>query len=56
MTIGVIGMVIVIILWENMTMSFKIGYYEKTLENNKDKFSEERYKQIEKIKSKKSPF
>jgi hypothetical protein len=46
----------VILLWKNMTMTFKIGYYEQTLENNKDKFSEERYKQIEAVKAKKSPF
>ena len=46
----------VILLWQNMTMIFKIGYYEQTLENNKDKFSEERYKQIEAVKAKKSPF
>jgi hypothetical protein len=48
--------VAVILLWQNMTMTFKIGYYEQTLENNKDKFSEKRYKQIEAVKAKKSPF
>lgn len=47
---------VVILLWQNMTMTFKIGYYEQTLENNKDKFSEGRYKDIEAVKSKKSPF
>ena len=47
---------VIILLWQNMTMTFKIGYYEQTLENNKDKFSEDRYKQIEAIKAKKSPF
>ena len=51
-----LAVVAVILLWQNMVMTFKIGYYEQTLENNKDKFSEERYKHIESIKSKKSPF
>jgi hypothetical protein len=48
--------VAVILLWQNIVMAFKIGYYEQTLENNKDKFSEERYKHIESIKAKKTPF
>ena len=43
----------VILIWQNMTMTFKIGYYEQTLKNNKDKFSEEQYKQIEDVKTKK---
>lgn len=47
---------VVILLWQNMTMTFKIGYYEQTLENNRGKFSEGRYKDIEAVKSKKSPF
>lgn len=51
-----LAVVVVILLWQNMTMTFKIGYYEQTLENNKDKFSEERYKCIEAVKAKKSPF
>ena len=51
-----LAVVVVILLWQNMTMTFKIGYYEQTLENNKYKFSEERYKQIEAVKAKKSPF
>ena len=51
-----LAVVAVILLWQNMVMSFKIGYYEQTLENNKDKFSEERYKHIEAVKAKKSPF
>jgi hypothetical protein len=49
-------MAVIILLWKNMVMAFKIGYYEQTLENNKDKFNEERYKNIEIIKAKKSPF
>lgn len=37
-------------------MTFKIGYYEQTFEDNKDKFTKERYKKIEEIKAKKFPF
>jgi len=51
-----LGTVAVILLWQNMVMTFKIGYYEQTLEDNKDKFSEERYKHIEVVKAKMSPF
>ncbi len=51
-----LGITIMFLLWENITMAFKNAYYEQTLENNKDKFSEKRYKQIEDIKAKRSPF
>lgn len=51
-----LAIVAVILLWRNMVISFKIGYYEKTLENNKDKFSQERYNQIEAVKAQKHPF
>ena len=51
-----LAVVAVILLWNNMVMAFKIGYYEQTLQDNKDKFSEERYKHIEAVKAKKSPF
>ena len=51
-----LAVVAVILLWQNMVMTFKIGYYEQTLENNKDKFSEKRYNHIEAVKAKKSPF
>ena len=51
-----LAVVAVNLLWQNMVMTFKIGYYEKTLEINKDKFSEGRYKDIEAVKAKKSPF
>jgi len=33
----------------NQIQSFKIGYYEGTLLNNKDKFSPERFSKIEEI-------
>lgn len=34
---------------QGMINSFKIGYYEGTLLNNKDKFSPERFAKIEEI-------
>ena len=37
-------------------MVFKIGYYEQTLNDNKNKFSKDRFKEIESIMTKKSPF
>lgn len=39
-----------------MRMSFKIGYYEQTLKNNRDKFSKERFQKIERIINTKYPF
>ena len=55
-SIILLGIINIFLLWKIMVMAFKIGYYEQTLENNKDKFSKERYKDIEAIKAKKSPF
>ncbi len=49
-------LVVAAILWQNLTMSYKIGYYEQTLKNNRDKFSPERLEQIENVMNKKSPF
>lgn len=46
---------VVILMWQNLTMTFKISYYEQTLENHRNKFNEERYKHIEHVKGKCHP-
>jgi len=51
--LGIVGLILV---WQNSIMSFKIGYYEQLLEDNKDKFTESRQEQIQSIKSKNSLF
>ena len=44
--------IIILLLYKMSKMAFKIGYYEQTLKNHKDKFTEERYKNIENVMNK----
>lgn len=52
----IVAIVIAILVWQNALMSFKIGYYEEILQNNKDSFTTEGYKHINSIINKKTPF
>jgi len=48
--------IILYLLFELATKSFKVGYYEQTLKNNKRKFDETRWNHIEQVMNKKHPF
>jgi len=58
MTVLVIGLSvwIVALLWANLLLVYKTAYYEQTLEDNKDKFTDLRNEQIQAVKNKKTPF
>lgn len=47
---------IVFLLYKNALMSFKIGYYEQTLKNYKNVFSDQKWENIEIVMNKKNPF
>ena len=51
-TIIIETIAIILLLFVIGTMSFKIGYYEQTIENHKDKFTKERYKHFDEVKNK----
>lgn len=49
---------LIALIWQFITIlndSYKIGFYEQTLRNNKSKFSENHFKEIEKVMNKKFP-
>jgi hypothetical protein len=48
--------VILLLAWKTILLAYKVGYYEQTFKNNKNLFSEERYKHIEEVMNKKTPF
>ena len=54
--IGLLIIICSILLWQNMLMAFKIGYYEQILKNNKDKFSKEKWLNLIAMFERKSPF
>ena len=44
------------LLWSNLVLNYKNAYYEQTLEDNRDKFTDLRNEQIKAVKNKKTPF
>ena len=48
--------IVVGIFYKIILLTFKIGYYEQTLKNNSDKFSQERWAQIVRIMELKNIF
>lgn len=48
--------VLAVLVWAILLLSFKCGYYKQTLINHRDKFTEERFKSIEEVMNKKTPF
>lgn len=47
---------VAIMVFKNINMSFKIGYYEQKFRLNKDKFSKEEFEKIEDMMKRKNPF
>jgi len=52
----IVIVVLIVLGWAILLLSFKCGYYEQTLINHRDKFTEERFKSIEEVMNKKTPF
>ena len=50
----IVTILCVYLLWTNALMALKIGYYEQTLKNNRDKFTKERWKKIVEMLNRKS--
>lgn len=46
-----LGIVCLFVFVNFLSQSFKIGYYEQTLENNRHLFSDERWAHIVKVKN-----
>lgn len=49
-TVIMLMILVVVLMVQNMNLSFKKGYYERTIENNWDKFTPDRYKHFKKVK------